>query len=158
MLNERAVKRVEQNTVESLYFDLKPYLKDGERGQTPFTPAVSVLIQLHERLRQIAETGMEAEWKRTAELAEHFRKGIADLPFTVFSNSLSHAVTPLHPLHASAYEIFTTLKDEYDIFVCPNGGDLADRLFRVGHMGYLTIEDNQKLLDALHRMQDRGML
>lgn len=157
-LNPRAVKRVEENQVESLYFDLKDYLKDGLRGQTPFTPAVGILLQMNLRLRRIAEEGVEAEWTRAARLAGHFRKGMEKLPFTIFSDSLSNGVTPLHPLHASAYQIFLILKDEYGIYVCPNGGELADKVFRVGHMGALTERDNEKLLDALTDMQNRGLL
>lgn len=157
-LSPRAVERVEANEVESLYFDLKAYLKDGLRGQTPFTPAVGILLQMHLRLKSLTEAGVETEWKRAAELAAHFRKGIEALPFTIFSDSLSNAVTPLHPLHASAYQIFLTLKDEYGIYVCPNGGELADQVFRVGHMGALTEQDNQRLLDALTDMQNRGLL
>lgn len=157
-LNPRAVRRVEENEVESFYFDLKAYLKDGLRGQTPFTPAVGILLQMHLRLQKLAEAGVEAEWERAGRLAAHFRRGIEKLPFTIFSDSLSNAVTPLHPLHASAYRIFLTLKDEYGIYVCPNGGELADAVFRVGHMGALTEQDNQKLLDALTDMQNRGLL
>ena len=41
---------------------------------------------------------------------------------------MSNAVTPLHPKTVSAYKIFTVLKDEYDIWVCPNGGELADKI------------------------------
>ena len=37
----------------------------------------------------------------------------------------TNAVTPLHPQNASAYDIFLKLKDEYGIWVCPNGGDMA---------------------------------
>lgn len=158
VLNKHALSRVNQNQIESLYFDLKQYLKDGERGQTPFTPAVSILIQLHKRLEQLIKRGIEAEQQRMKDLAIHFREGIKDLPFTIPSNSLSNAVTPLHPLNVSAYTVFTTLKNEYGIFVCPNGGELADSLFRVGHMGSLTKEDNQRLLDALYDMKERGLL
>lgn len=74
------------------------------------------------------------------------------------SESLSNAVTPLHPTTASAYDIFTTLKDEYEIWVCPNGGDLADTLFRVGHIGYLTEADNDALIHALEDMKKRGLI
>lgn len=157
-LNDRAVKRVEENEIESFYFDLKEYLKDGLRGQTPFTPAVGILLQMHLRLKKLTEAGVEAEWSRAGKLAAHFRRGIEKLPFTIFADRLSNAVTPLHPLHASAYHIFLTLKNEYGIYVCPNGGDLADHVFRVGHMGALTEQDNQKLLDALEDMRNRGML
>jgi aspartate aminotransferase-like enzyme len=157
-LNPEAIRRVQMNQIETMYFDLKDYLKDGERGQTPYTPAVSILLQMHARLTDITTRGLDAELKRAADLAQHFREGIRELPFTIVSDRLSNAVTPLHPLHASAYQIFLTLKDEYDIYVCPNGGELADQVFRVGHMGYLTKEDNQRLLDALKDMQNRGLL
>lgn len=63
---------------------------------------------------------------------------------------MSNAVTPLHPTTASAYDIFTTLKDEYEIWVCPNGGELRDTLFRVGHIGALTERDNDRLISVLH--------
>lgn len=157
-LNARAVRRVEENEIESMYFDLKDCLKNGERGQTPFTPAVSVLIQLHARLEDITKRGVESEFARTSELAAHFRRGIEGLPLEITSARLSNAVTPLHPLNTSAYSVFLTLKDEYDIYVCPNGGDQADQVFRVGHMGHLTKADNQKLLDAFSDMQRRGLL
>lgn len=39
ILDTEAIKRVEANKVKSMYFDLKDALKNGERGQTPFTPA-----------------------------------------------------------------------------------------------------------------------
>ena len=71
---------------------------------------------------------------------------------------MSNAVTPLHPHNVSAYDIFITLKDEYGIWVCPNGGDLKDTVFRVGHIGELTQEDYDKLLDAFKDMQHRGLL
>ena len=43
-------------------------------------------------------------------LAEDFRSKIKDLPFTIVSQSMSNAVTPLHPQNASAYDIFLKLK------------------------------------------------
>lgn len=191
VLSKEAVKRVEQMEVQCLYLDLKDYLKDGERGQTPYTPAVGILMQLHERLRRLDEekavcpaeneqkpeagtavcacraqpAGVTAENARIRAVAKDFRERIRELPFSIVSESLSNAETPLHPTGtkadgspASAKEIVQILKDEYGIFVCPNGGALADTVFRVGHMGNLTIEDNQCLADALKEMQNRGIL
>lgn len=158
-LSERALRRVEDNNVESMYFDLKDALRNAERGQTPFTPAVGVLLQINARLRKIDEDGGDAALvRKTSELAANFRNSIQDMPFEIVSHSLSNAVTPLHPTTAKAYDIFTTLKDEYNIWVCPNGGDLKDKVFRVGHLGALTIEDNQTLIRALKDMQKRGLL
>ena len=165
VLNRRAVKRVEENQVESLYFDLKEYIKDGLRGQTPFTPAVGILIQMNARLRGIKKRGLNAEQDRIRELAEDFRAKIEELPFEIVSEALSNAETPLHPTGVdsegnpvSAYRIFQILKDEYGIFIFPNGGALAETVFRVGHIGNLTKEDNDKLIAAWKDMQNRGLL
>lgn len=159
VLSPEAIERIERNKVKSMYFDLQDALKNGERGQTPFTPAVAILIQINERLKEIeAQGGVESEIKRIATLAEDFRTKIKELPFEIMSESLSNAVTPLHPTTASAYDIFTTLKDEYEIWVCPNGGDFADTLFRVGHIGYLTEADNDTLIHALEDMKKRGLI
>lgn len=159
VLSGRAVERVELNEPGCMYLDLKSALKNGERGQTPFTPAVGILRQIHARLKEIDEAGgVETEIKKIGSLAEDFREKIKELPFEIVSESMSNAVTPLHPLTASANDIFLTLKDEYSIWVCPNGGELKDAVFRVGHIGSLTTEDNDKLIDALKDMQKRGLI
>ena len=159
VLSGKALERVEACQSKCMYFDLKNALKNGERGQTPFTPAVGILRQIHVRLKEIdAAGGAGSEINKTAELARDFRYKIKGLPFEIFSESLSNAVTPLHPLHASAYDIFTVLKDEYQIWICPNGGALADQIFRVGHIGALTKKDNDILADALRDMHKRNLL
>ncbi len=159
VLAPSAVERITQNNPRCMYFDLKDALKNGERGQTPFTPAVGILRQINVRLKEIdANGGVEKETERIAALAKDFRERIKDLPLKICSESMSNAVTPLSPLHGSAYDIFVTLKDEYGIWVCPNGGDLANKVFRVGHIGDLTEQDNEVLANALKDMQKRGLL
>ena len=153
------MKRIPQNT---LYFDLRTALVNGDRGQTPFTPAVGILLQMHERLRRLCQAGLEGENIRIAEQADDFRKKLIrfDLPLKMATKYPSNAVTALCPMNEgiSAYDIFLLLKDEYDIWICPNGGALADKVFRVGHMGALTVEDNDKLITALLDLQKRGKL
>ena len=159
VLAPNAVERVCSREVKSMYFNLKDALKNGERGQTPFTPAVGILRQINARLREIEQAGgVESENRRMAELAADFRSKIADMPFSIVSQSLSNAVTPLHPHNVSAYDIFLRLKDEYGIWICPNGGDMADKVFRVGHLGAITTDDNTTLVEALKHMQRRGLL
>lgn len=159
VLSPEAVDRVNATECVCRYFDLQTALKNMERGQTPWTPAVGILRQINVRLREIdAAGGAESEIARTHALAEYFRAHIAGLPLQIASESLSNAVTPLHPLNVSAYDIFLKLKDDYGIWVCPNGGDMKDTLFRVGHIGALTTGDYNKLLGALHDMQQKGLL
>ncbi len=159
VLSSRAVKRVEEAECPCMYFDLKDALKNAERGQTPFTPAVGILRQIHARLQEIDQNGgVEAEQKRIAALAHYFRERIKDLPFEFVSESMSNAVTPLHPVTASANDIFLRLKDEYHIWICPNGGELKDRIFRVGHLGALTKKDYDTLIAAFEDLQKRNLI
>lgn len=159
VLSPRAVERIENNQVRSLYFDLKSALQNGQRGQTPFTPAVGTLLQINARLREIeANGGVESETAKIAALASDLRRRIAGLPLDICSETLSNAVTPLRTRHCSAHEIFLILKDEYGIWVCPNGGELKDQIFRIGHIGELTVEENRILADALTDLAARGIL
>jgi aspartate aminotransferase-like enzyme len=159
VVRQDVAARMRAMPVRSLYFKLDSYFDDMQRGQTPFTPAVGILLQLHARLEQIAQQGVGSHMDRTAALAQDFRSRIAALPFTIPSERLSNAVTPLQPTEKiSAYEVYTHLKEKYRLVVCPNGGELRDRLFRVGHLGHLSIDDNKKLIDALSRMRAGGLL
>ena len=158
-LSPRAIERINSCPNKRYYLDLRSALKNMERGQTPFTPAVSVLLQIHARFEQIErDGGIKAENRKSAELAKYFREQIKDLPLVITSHSLCNAVTPLHPLNVPAYSIFLTLKDEYGIWVCPNAGETRDIVFRVGHMGALTKADYDRLIAALRDMRSRGLL
>ena len=118
-----------------------------------------LLAKINARLRQIdRDGGVDAEIARIGALAAYFRAQIADLPFEFVSESPTNAVTPLHPTTASAFDIFTVLKDEYGIWICPNGGDLRDTVFRVGHIGDLRNEDYDTLIAAFRDLQRRGII
>lgn len=160
-LSSRALKRMENIKCKCQYFDLKLALKNMERGQTPWTPAVGILRQINARLKEIdAQGGVEAEIARTASLAQYFRDKLVEynLPFEIVSESLSNAVTPLHPTTASAYDIFLKIKEEYNMWVCPNGGSMKDSIFRVGHIGCLTKQDFDKLIDTLLKLRNEKFI
>ena len=160
VLTSRAVDRIMNNKPMCYYLDLKSALVNMERGQTPFTPAVGILIQLNARLNQIDAITLDGERANIKAVADDFRERIKKYPFKIVSESLSNAVTPLSPLNpeVSAYKIFETLKEDYNIIVCPNGGDLAHKVFRIGHMGCLTIKDNDRLFDALDDLVKRRII
>lgn len=159
VLAPAALERVEKIDPKCMYLNLKDALKNAERGQTPFTPAVGILRQINVRLNAIKKAGgVESEIARTKGLALYFREKISDLPFELVSESMSNAMTSLHPTTNSADTIFNILKDEYEIWICPNGGDLKDTVFRVGHIGDLTEGDFDTLLDAFKDLQKRGII
>lgn len=159
ILTPKAIERVTNHKVKSMYFNLADILKNMERGQTPFTPAVGILLQINMRLNEIkAAGGADAEIARVAAQAEDFREKIKDLPFEFISESPANGVTPVHPINADAYKIFEILKDEYGIWICPNGGEMKNTIFRVGHIGHLTHDDNTTLINALKDLQKKGKL
>ena len=159
VLGPKALKRVENNNCKSMYLDLKDMLKNGERGQTPFTPAVTILLQINERLKEIKKQGgVEAEIKKVSTLANDFRQRIKDLPLEVKCNCLGNSVTGVYCINSNAEDIVNALKFDYDIWVNPNGGEVGEKMFRVGHIGDLTIEDNDKLINAFRDLEKRGIL
>ena len=159
VLSPNAIARINKTHCICQYLDLQIALKNMERGQTPWTPAVGILLQINARLKEIeTQGGVDSEIARIGSLAEYFRRGIKDLPFEIVSESLSNAVTPLHPTTASAYDIFLKMKDEYGIWICPNGGDMKDTIFRVGHIGALTTTDYDKLIAAFKDLQAKGII
>ena len=160
-LAPEAIARVEANPETCMYLSLKQALLNMERGQTPFTPAVTTLLQIHERLLLMRRRGgIEKERARAKRIAAHFRAAILDLPFTlvVAEEDRSNAVTAVRPVTCGAKRIVQVLKDEYDIWVCPNGGALEDEVFRVGHIGDITDEDMDTLLEALCDLRARKII
>ena len=156
-----ALARIEKTKCCCQYLDLKLAIKNMDRGQTPWTPAVGILRQINVRLKEIdAMGGAEAEIARCAGLAKYFRDKLVEhnLPFEIVSESLSNAVTPLHPTTQKANEIFLKIKDEYGMWVCPNGGDMKETIFRVGHIGFLQQEDYDKLIDAFLDLREKRFI
>lgn len=153
VLDEVAQKRCYENKIKSMYFNYADYLKNGERGQTPFTPAVGTLLQLYEKLRRIDSMGgINTINEIIKERAEYFREKISSLPLKIFTDKscMSNCVTALAPTNGqSAYDIFLKLKDNYGIWICPNGGELKEKVFRVGHIGDISLSNIDSLLVAL---------
>lgn len=161
ILAPSALERINKTKCCCQYLDLKLALKNMKRGQTPWTPAVSILRQINVRLKEIeANGGEETEIARCADLAKYFRYKLIEnkLPFEITSESLSNAVTPLHPTTQSAYEIFLKIKNEYGMWVCPNGGNMKDTIFRVGHIGYLQKKDYDKLIAAFIDLREKKFI
>jgi aspartate aminotransferase-like enzyme len=127
-----------------------------ERGQTPFTPAVGLVRQLERRLLSIMDEGVTRHVDSVNALAVDFRERIGGLPLRPFSESPSNAVTALEPTDGSSPAYYVSrLEEEFGLFVCPNGGNLRDRIFRVGHLGHLSRSDNLFLAAALREIACR---
>ncbi len=152
-MSPKAIERVEANEETCMYLSLKEALKNGKRGQTPFTPAVAILLSLNARLHQIDKSGgRDAEHERIVNTAKRFREGIKGLPLDLFAESMSNCVTALRVRDGSAKDVVNTFKDKYQIWLCPNGGKIGNTVFRVGHIGSITAEDNSRLISAFKEL------
>jgi len=155
VLSPKALAKVKD--VKSHYFNFKNYLKDGERGQTPYTPAVTIMLQLQARLEQLdREGGVEKSIEKAEKLAEYFREKIKPLPLKANSEFMPNAMTTLTPTDGkSAFDIVEDLEERYKVMICPNGGEMKDKIFRVSHMGDMDEAYVDVLIDALFDYYDR---
>ena len=72
-LGERAWRANESAGMPRVYWDLAEARKWAEKGQTPWTPAVSVLFGLRVGVRRLLEEGREQTWARHAAIAAAVR-------------------------------------------------------------------------------------
>jgi aspartate aminotransferase-like enzyme len=142
----------------SLYFDFGPMLSDGLRGQTPFTPPVTVMLQLHRQLQNWLARGMPALCTHAASLAHTFRSGLAALGLRQHGAHPSNFMTAVDVAGTglSAAHIVQRLEHDHGIVVAPNGGEWAERIFRAAHVGHVDASDMRRLLLALQHILPEG--
>lgn len=146
-------ERISKKGAGCLYFDFTLYVENQKRGQTPFTPAVGTLLELHERLKQMQQIGMLQMQREIQERALQFREYLLKRGFEIPGFPLSNAITPVI-LTPNAKKMYDRLKEEFGLVVTPNGGELEKKIIRVGHLGCLKWEDYEKLLLAMERIRE----
>lgn len=135
----------------SLYLHLADYLRDGSRGQTPYTVAVGLMLQLQARL---ATLDVDDEVRAVAARARRFRDGLAGLPLAVLPERPSNAITALRLLDPSldAPTLVRRITDGFGYYLAPNGEPLRRHVFRVSHLGAQTTADVDDVLAALRHV------
>ncbi|MCX6322095.1 MAG: aminotransferase class V-fold PLP-dependent enzyme [Bacteroidia bacterium] len=148
ILSAKAIEKISKTKSKSYYFDLHKYLDNMIRFQTPFTPPIGIIMQLIKRLEDInLNGGPNAEIIKRYQLAKYFRENIKKMPLKIFSERLSNGITALSPTDGrSAYDIVKYFEDNYKIYICPNGKELRNQVFRISHMGEIRKEQIDKLL------------
>ena len=84
-VSDKAWKLVEASTLPKFYFDFKKAKKMVANSQTPFTPAVSLILGLQEALRMIKEEGLENIYARHARLAKAARAAVVGMGLELFA-------------------------------------------------------------------------
>jgi aspartate aminotransferase-like enzyme len=141
-----AVEKMKTAKSPRYYFSYDKAIKkitEEKMPDTPFTPAVSLVIQLRKALQLIKEEGLESIWKRHAGLAKATRAAVEALGLQLFApKAPSNALTSiLSPGGIDSGLINKTFRDTYGISIAGGQGKVKGKIFRLGHLGYVDGSD-----------------
>lgn len=147
----RALERAAVNTNPRFYWDMLAYRK-RRSGGGPYTPAVNLMFALDVALQRIIHEGLEEVYAHHARLRDHLRSQVKKLGMDLlvadeFASPTITVVIP--PKETTADTIIKRLRAEHDIYIVGGMDELAGKVFRVGHMGAVTIAHLDRLLAAL---------
>ena len=134
------------------YFDWERTRTGQAKLDSAFTPAVSLVRGLDVALGLLLDEGLEAAFDRHIRLGRACREGAKAMGLELFSPDEDrvrgrHAV--LTPEGIDAGELRLALRDRYGVTVAGGHGDLKNRLFRIGHIGYYDVFDIVAALAAV---------
>ncbi len=141
------------------YLDLGPYSKTAKKNSNPFTPPVNLIIGLQMALRMMQQEGLESIFERHQQLMKATRAAIKalSLPLLGSDEYASPAVTAVAPVSVEAEQIRTVMKKHYDIALAGGQDHLKGKIFRIGHLGFVSDRDILTVIGALEAsLQELG--
>lgn len=144
-----------ESKMPSFYWDFgkaKSYL---EKGQTPWTPAVSVIYSLEVSLKMMLKEGLPNIFARHARIAQSVRDGIKTLGLSLFAEA-SHASNTVTSIASSGgldtRKLVKIMREQEHVVLAGGQRTLDGKIFRVGHLGWVSDDDIKGLLSALKRV------
>lgn len=143
--SKKAWKAYENCKNPSFYFNFGAYKKAAAENSTPYTPNVSLIMALRETLRMMKAEGLENILNRHAKLAAGLRAGVRSLGLKLYvedDSIASNAITAILPPDGiTVPDIRKTLNKDFDIVVANGQNQLQDKIFRMGHLGFVSERD-----------------
>lgn len=143
-ISERAWKAHASAKTPRFYFDWTETKAWLEKGQTPFTPAVSVYYALDLALQKIHAEGLQNVFARHAKIAALTREQAKALGFRMFGEEryASNAVTALYAPDGVDTEVLRKVaREEYDLIIGGGQGPMRGKIIRVGHLGWVQEQE-----------------
>lgn len=149
--SERAWKAAEQATMPRFYLDLSRHRAVLPNGQTPWTPAVGLVIQLDVALGLMADEGMAAIFARHAACAAAARAGVQALGFRLFADPgvASDTVTSAHLPEGVEWSALNKELRARGLVLAGGQGKLKGKIFRIGHLGDVSVDDIVAAIEVL---------
>ena len=138
----KAEKLAEHSDLPKYYFDLKAAKKSYAKDDTPWTPAVSLIMGLNGVLDMLLEEGMDNIIARHARLAHATREAVKAIGLEPFSKSPSNAVTAVKvPEGVDGAALVKKMRDEQGVTIAGGQAALKGKIFRIAHLGYMDEYD-----------------
>ena len=147
-LSTEALKR--KFNPSNYYFDFEDNQKNMERGQTPFSPATTLFMQIHERMKRNTAIGLPAIVAATRRKALYFRQKCTEYGWEIPAEVPANAITGFY-VKRNGDILFKELQKK-GIYVMPSG---TPNFFRVSHMGIQDEKDLDILAEAIHEIEIR---
>ncbi|MBI4355296.1 MAG: alanine--glyoxylate aminotransferase family protein [Candidatus Omnitrophica bacterium] len=138
-VSPKAWALVERAALPRYYFDFRRYRKALEDQDTPFTPAVSLVVALDEALQLLRKEGLDKVLSRHRMLAMATRTAIKGLGLELFAHRPSNALTAVKvPLGVDGKRLVGYLRDQLGVTIAGGQGEMAGKVFRIAHLGYMA--------------------
>lgn len=133
------------------YWDFDDNFSNLKRGQTPFSPATIIYLQLHARLKQLkAEGGEKKNIDDVKHRALYFRELCKKYGWGVPAENPSMAVTGFQTKDTTERKVFKGLIEKYDTYIMPGS---VPGFYRVSHMGLQTDAELVELAARIHEFE-----
>lgn len=122
------------------YFDLRECKKAMEKSDTPFTPAIGVVIAMAESLKMIRERGLENMFAHFIRLAQGTRVGCKAIGLELFPDAAcaTNVLSAVKlPAGVDGEKLVKIMRDTYGITVAGGQDQLKGKVVRMAHMGAL---------------------
>jgi len=141
-ISKKAEEFLRRSNLPKYYFDLNLALKSYQKNDTPFTPAVSLILGLEASLNFIREEGIHNRWEKFSKLARATQEAVKAMGLNLFSFRPSNSVTAVWaPSSIKSSQLVSKLRKEYGISIAGGQGEFKDKIFRIAHMGAIDEDD-----------------
>jgi aspartate aminotransferase-like enzyme len=139
----------------NFYWDFSRAKKSyDEKKENPWTPAVSIILQLSVALKMIHKEGLNNVFARHAKVADMVRNGSKKMGLTLFADPkyASNTVTAINtPEGFDGKKFRTIMREKYGVVISGGQQTLDGKIVRVGHLGWITEIDTKEILAAMEK-------
>jgi len=151
-VSEKAWQAHAKANMPRFYWDFAKAKSYLEKGQTPWTPSVSVFFGFAVALDMMLAEGLPNVFARHARVADLARSGVKSLGLSLFPDE-KYASNTITAVKASetldVAKLLQILRDEHDVVLAGGQASLAGKIFRIGHLGWVTENDIKEVLETL---------